>query len=313
MAAITSIEGNHNLEFVLNIEENSVDEGIIASGQNLVSGTVLGKIVANTTATASTVTGTGVLTITAGALGANAIVGTYRATCITAGATAVYEFETPTGVQLRQDMTVGAGSTDIDGHFTVGAVNGTNSVVGDFFTFTIASSTVSTISASAVVGTGNGVITAGAGGGLALDGAYCVVCTTAALNAGIFTVYQPLTNEVIGTVTVSAGATSVAGHFTLTIADGAADFVVGDRFVVTVSIPKPTYILHNPAAVDGSQNAIAVLCHAVDATSGALHSDVIARNALIYDSKLTWKSGITAAQKLAALASLESKLITVRT
>ena len=314
MAAITSTEGNHNLEFIINYEDcASIDEGIIASGQNLVSGAVLGKIVANSTATSTAVVGTGVVTRTVGALGANAIVGSYKLTCITAGASAVYEVETPTGLQLQQDVTVGGGATNVDDHFTLTLVNSTNSAVGDTFTVDVASNTVSTITASAVTGTGNGTITAGAVGGLALDGAYRVICTTAAANAGTFTVHKPLTDEVIGTVTVAGGATSVAGHFTLTIADGATDFIVGDYFTVTISMPKPTYTAHNPAAVDGSQNAVAILCHATDATSGALHSDVISRSAVVYDGKLTWKSGITAAQKSAAIASLESKLITVRT
>jgi hypothetical protein len=312
MTAITSIEGNHNLEFVLEYEQKSLDVGTLVSGQNLLSGAVLGRQVVNSTATASAVTGTGVLTLTVGALGKNAMLDAYKATCITAGATAVYEFETATGQQLQQDLTVGGGATNIDDHFTITAVNSTNSAVGDTFTITVASATSQTITASAVTGTGNGTITAGVIAGLAKSGVYRAQCTVAAANAGIFAFYAPLTDEFIANVTVGGGSTSVGGHFAITITDGSADFVVGDYFTVTIVLPPAKYVAHDASAVDGSQNAVAILCYDTNATSADTKTTVMARDAEVHDGKLIWKSGITAAQKTAALQSLESKLIVVR-
>lgn len=305
-------ESNHALEFILDFEPKSIDSGTIASGQNLLSGAVLGRQVVNSTATASAVTGTGALTITVGALGKNAMLGAYTATCITAGASAVYEFETSTGEQLQQDLTVGGGATNIDDHFTITAVNSTNSAVGDKFTVTVASATTQSITASAVTGTGNGTITAGAIGGLAKSGVYRAQCTAVAANAGTFSFYAPLTDEFIADVTVGAGSTSVGNHFAITIADGSADFVAGDYFTVTIVLPPAKYVAHDASATDGSQNAVAILCYDTNATSADTDATVLARDAEVYDGKLIWKTGITAAQKTAALQSLESKMIVVR-
>lgn len=305
-------EGNHNLEFVLDAEGYSYDVATLASGQNLVSGAVLGRIIANSTATSTAVVGTGVVTRTVGVLGKNAIVGSYKLTCITAGASAVYEVETPTGLQLQQDVTVGGGAINVDDHFTLTLVNSTNSAVGDTFTVDIASSTTQTITASAVTGTGNGTITAGAIGGLAKAGVYRAQCTAVAANAGTFSFYRPLDDVFIADVTVGAGATSVGGHFTITIADGATDFVLGDSFTVAVVLPPAKFTAHDASAVDGSQFAAGILAYATDASSGDTKTTVLVRDAAVYDGKLTWKSGITAAQKAQAIADLEVKTITVR-
>jgi len=312
MTAITSTEGNHALEFIIEHEQKSLDVGTIASGQNLLSGAVLGRQVVNSTATSTAVVGTGVVTRTVGALGTNALLGTYKLTCITAGASAVYEVETPPGLQLQQDVTVGGGATNVDDHFTLTLVNSTNSAVGDTFTVVVASATTQSITASAVTGTGNGTITAGLIGGLAKSGVYRAECTVAAANAGTFAFYEPLTDEFIANVTVGAGSTSVGNHFAITIADGATDFIVGDFFTVTIVLPPAKYVAHDASAVDGSQNAVAILCYDTNATAADTKATVLVRDAEVYDGKLIWKAGITAAQKTAALQSLESKMIVVR-
>lgn len=212
-------EGNHALEFVLDADAESYDVGTLVSGQNLVSGAVLGKI--------------------------------------TAGAS-------------------------------------------------------STIAASAITGTGNGVITAGSIGGLAKSGIYRATCTNIAANAGVFSIYSPLDDVFIADVTVGAGAVSVGNHFTVTIADGTTDFALGDYFTITIVLPPAQWTAHNPAAVDGSETAAGILAYDVDATSAAQPATILVRDASVYDSKLTWKVAITAAQKKTAIAALDAKTIVVR-
>lgn len=309
----TLLEGNHPVEWLLSDEEKqSVDVGTLASGQNLKSGSVLGQITKNTTATSTAVVGTGVITRTVGALGQNAIVGTYTLTCVTAGVTASFEVELPTGEQLQTNAVVGSGAIDIDGHFTLTLVNVTAAAINDYFTVVVASTPAATITNSAVVGTGNGAITIGAIGGLAKSGVYRAVVTEAAANAGTFSFYSPLSNEYIADVTVGGGATSVGNHFTITIADGSTDFVVGDNFTVTVQLAVPKWTQHNPAAIDGSQVAAGILYNDVDASSSDLTTTIFTRMGEVFDGKLTWKTNITAAQKAQALADLSTKQIIVR-
>jgi hypothetical protein len=69
----------------------------------------------------------------------------------------------------------------------------------------------------------------------------------------------------------------------------------------------------DPAAGDGSEVAVGVLAQAVDATlidrDDAL---LIARHAIVARHALVWPAGVTAAQRLAAIAQLEARGILVR-
>lgn len=72
------------------------------------------------------------------------------------------------------------------------------------------------------------------------------------------------------------------------------------------------YTLHDAAATDGSQNAIAVLFAAVDASDGDKSGVIIARLAEVNGNEITWKSGISAPNKTAGIASLATQNIIVR-
>ncbi len=67
-----------------------------------------------------------------------------------------------------------------------------------------------------------------------------------------------------------------------------------------------------PAAVDGSQNAVAVLAFPVDASAADKPGVVIARHAICSDKGLVWPGGITGPQKTAAIAQLKAVGILVR-
>lgn len=63
----------------------------------------------------------------------------------------------------------------------------------------------------------------------------------------------------------------------------------------------------DPAASDGSEDAYGILYGKVDATGGDVPGVVIVREALVDFAKVIWPTGITAAQKTAAIAALNAK------
>ena len=68
-----------------------------------------------------------------------------------------------------------------------------------------------------------------------------------------------------------------------------------------------------PAAADGSQTAVAILLQRSDATAADRTVVALTRGtAEVVAQALVWPGGTTAPQKAAALASLETRLITAR-
>lgn len=68
----------------------------------------------------------------------------------------------------------------------------------------------------------------------------------------------------------------------------------------------------DPAAVDGSQTAAAILFAETDASAGDKKTVAVARLAAIKSASLLWKTGVTDNQKAAALASLATKFLIAR-
>lgn len=91
----------------------------------------------------------------------------------------------------------------------------------------------------AVVGTGNGLMSALFAGPEVEPGNYVVTCITAAANGGTFSVVTPkgkaLPNAVVGTAYRSR-------HINFLISDGSTDFIVGDVFTVAVAAGAPTVV-----------------------------------------------------------------------
>jgi len=172
--------------------------------------------------------------------------------------------------------------------------------------------TRSTVTATADAGnTGDGVATLAdpALGPKAEAGTYALTCIAAAVNAGTFQVLTP-SGYVLPDLTVAQAYAS--DHVNLTVADGAADFVVGDKFTVDVSGDGKVAAL-DPAAVDGTQHAQGIVAADVTAPDGAdAEGLAIVRDTILADHALVWPTGITAAQKTAALADLEARGILVR-
>lgn len=68
----------------------------------------------------------------------------------------------------------------------------------------------------------------------------------------------------------------------------------------------------NPAATDGTQNALGALIAEVDATSGNAKAVIITRDAILADHAVIWPSAITLEQKNAAIKQLEARGVIIR-
>lgn len=140
--------------------------------------------------------------------------------------------------------------------------------------------------------TGNGALTLDATTPVLAKGkvgVYTVRCITAAANGGTFRVTDP-DGLVLGDVAV--GATFQNG-IKFAIADGAADFVVGDGFDITVAAGSSKYVLSPETANDGSDVAVAVLLERVDATSADKSAVVAVRGpAELSRHGLVWHSTV---------------------
>lgn len=102
----------------------------------------------------------------------------------------------------------------------------------------------------------------------------------------------------------TGNAATIAEHIKAAVTQGATPFAIGDGFDITVAVGTKKYVPLSLAALNGSQNAAAILINSVDATSGDVASAVLIGNAQIVANQLTWPDGATSDQKTAALAQL---------
>lgn len=151
--------------------------------------------------------------------------------------------------------------------------------------------------------TGDGVMGAITLGALAEIGDYVLTCITAAANGGVFQVVAP-NGYVMPPLTV---AVAYAGdHLNLTLADGAEDFIVGDKFTISIAPGSGKVVALTPAAVNGSQNAAGLMAVPATAPDGSDAPGVaLVRDAVVKLGGLTWPDAITDDQKTAALAQLK--------
>lgn len=142
-------------------------------------------------------------------------------------------------------------------------LTGQNLVAGSV----VGEQTVSTVPSTGTAdggNTGDGAMTDVTGGAETQPGTYTVECTGAETNSGIFSVVDPKGERVGSDVVVPNAFSSPDLNFT--ISDGAADYVVGDKFTVVVT-GSGKYVLSASADIDGSQRATHILADAVDADS----------------------------------------------
>lgn len=161
-----------------------------------------------------------------------------------------------------------------------------------------------TVEVSAKAGnTGNGAIASATADEGAAKGRWTVTIIEAAENAGTFEVKNPKGKQ-DGTGNVGV---AYDGGVNFTWADGAVDMAAGDVYYIDVSYAAgEAYVALDPAAKDGSQRAAAIAVNDATAPDG-VDARVLVINGgpvMVDLNELTWPDGITAAQKVAAVAEL---------
>ena len=158
--------------------------------------------------------------------------------------------------------------------------------------------TKSSAIATAGANTGNGVMGAITLGALAEVGNYLLRCIAAAANAGTFAVFTPSGYRLADATVAVAYA---GGHLNFTLADGAADFIVGDTFTIAVT-GDGKYDFAKAGAVNGLADAVAVLLVPVDSTDDDIPDVLILeRDAIVSTQGLTFHSSIDDDTKRAAI------------
>lgn len=284
----TLTEGMHAGEFCVSEAQGhrSREAITVNAGESLEAGQVLGKMTraANAAVVTGSISGT-TLTVTAVSSGVLSVGQTISGSGITAG-TKISALGTGIG---------GVGTYTVDTSQTV------------------ASTTITATSASAVAGgsnTGNGAMGAITVDNNAIAGDYVLTVTKAATNAGDFQVVDP-NGKVVGLGTVAAAFSG--GGLSFTLADGATDFAVGDTFTITVEAGSGNYAMHDPSGIDGREVAVGLLFDAVvDATDADQNGVAITRDAEVNGDELTWITGISDGNKTAGIAALATNGIIVR-
>ena len=159
-----------------------------------------------------------------------------------------------------------------------------------------------------VSGTGDGTVGAVTVGPDAQVGIYVLTGKSESGNAGTFSVRAPDGSFLPDLTVAVAYATT---HFSVTVADGANDWDIGD--IIHVTITGGDYEQLDLAATTGEQTAAAILIAAVDASSADAAGSALVRGpAIVEAAALTWPDGISAANKAIALAKLAKAGIVAR-
>lgn len=289
----------------------SRSEIVVAEGEVLLAGAVLGKITAGSASAAAKAGGnTGGGTITASpVLEVDAVEGVYHLVCI--GGTfsvsrAAHAGNTGTGVMTLASpafaSTVEAGvwrvvcTTEAGGGGTFSIFNPSGDFVDEVdvgtpydgdIKFTIADGTPDFINGDSILVT---------------------VVHAVASNSGVFSVTGP-DGEVLPNATVG---TPYTDQLDFTITDVGTDFIVGDGFNITVVLDAAQYKEWNPGNDDGSEVVAGVLWDDIDATDGPVKGAAITQAAQVNGGELTWFSGATTGNKVSGAAGLEALGIRVR-
>lgn len=193
------------------------------------------------------------------------------------------------------------------------AVTANEATAKEYVIGTVLGKVISGGAATAEADSGNtgdgamGAITVSAG---AVIGDYRLVIVAAATDAGTFLVSDP-NGKLVGTGTV--GSAFALGGLSFTLADGAADFVVGDGFTINVT-GSYKYKVAVETATDGSEVPAGVVLkdQSVAATTDTvvlmmIRGDAILdKNALVLDATFD-----NAAKKQKAYDALEALGITL--
>ena len=184
--------------------------------------------------------------------------------------------------------------------------------MGDVFTFVVDTT------APAVIGTGNGTVSAITLGPDAKPGNYRLEITAAIANGGEFKLTSP-DGDIVeqGFIVAGAGGTFVGANkrqLNFTLTEGATDFAVADAFNISVfnQLAGGKTVAWDPTTFDGRDDVAGVLYDNVDASAADLAGVIVARDATVIKGSLEWAAAITAAQKESAYRDLASRGVIAR-
>lgn len=303
-------EGLHAGGFLVS-EANGLrsrDEVVVLSGQNLLAGAVIGRGgMSSGAAPNPVVSGTGNGTMTNVRPGADVQSGSYIVKLKTVVAHGgVFSVTAPDETVLPDfTLTPGAGGSTnyTSSHLRFTITDGsTDFALNDQFTVAVTSG-----GTPAVVGTGNGVMSAISLGPQAQTGTYRIQNTSAVTNGGVFSVVAPNGSALASfTMTAGAGLTTAyeSDHVNFSLTDGSTDFALGDYFHIGVIDGANKVAAWTPGAADGTEDVAGILFDAVDATAGDQRGVIFARDCVINWNEVAWGASVTAAQKVSARAAL---------
>lgn len=298
----TFTEGFQNLEFLLSEGpgDRCRESGVLLTGNDLVSGAVLGKITKAIAASPiPTIVGTGTGLMSALTFGPDAQTGSYVITLTATSATAAFSVTAPDGTVLPTGNVATAYTST---HLSFLIANGGTMTTGDVFTVVVTAG-----GTPVLVGTGTGVVSAFSLGPDAQNGAYRVqVLATSA--TGEFEVIAPDGSKLKRGQIATAYASS---HVNFTLANGGT-MTSGDYFLLIVAKGSQKYTALAPTTYDGRHVAAGVLAYATDATDADQDAAVFVRDCLIKSACLTWPTSATTAQKATATNQLADRGIVAR-
>jgi hypothetical protein len=291
----TYAEPIRGYEAVLSDSGNISYENVtVGAGADLVSGAVLGKKnFVQAAAPIPTIVGTGTGLMTALTFGPDVQVGSYVITLTATSATAAFSVVAPDGTALPAGA---VGTAYKSTHLSFLISNGGTMTLGDTYTVVVSAS-----GTPVLVGTGTGTVSGVSLGKYAQLGTYRVKLTATSATA-LFEVQGP--NGLVGTGNVATAFAS--DHVNFTLANGGT-MTLGDYFNIVVANQANVtgrYYAYDPTAVDGTQEPVAVLVQPAAAASVAVSATAVARLAEVKLDKLTWKTNVSAAQKIAAAKQL---------
>lgn len=274
--------------------EISYENVTVGSGADLVSGAVIGmKKFVQAAAPIPTIVGTGTGLMSALTFGPDVQVGSYVITLTATSATAAFSVVAPDGTALPAGA---VGTAYKSTHLSFLISNGGTMTLGDTYTVVVSAS-----GTPVLVGTGTGTVSGVSLGKYAQLGTYRVKLTATSATA-LFEVQGP--NGLVGTGNVATAFAS--DHVNFTLANGGT-MTLGDYFNIVVANQANVtgrYYAYDPTAVDGTQEPMAVLVQPAAAASVAVSANAVARLAEVKLDKLTWKTNVSAAQKIAAAKQL---------
>ncbi len=195
---------------------------------------------------------------------------------------------------INEEIRVRTGSGKLDAGAVLGKV------------FDVAPGVTPGTPVSTIGGTvGNGAIGAWTADVGAPEGSWTLELTTAGATAKYKVVRPDGSLDGIGTV-----GSAYNGGINGTLADGANDWIAGDiiPMVVALTSRAAEYVPHDPVLTNGGQVAAAILFAGIDATSADVKAVATTRGpATINGNMLTFKSGISANDKAAAIQALRDK------